>query len=124
MPLRRAVLALAAFIPLAAPAGADDAARLALASALHRKIAQCWMVPADLPAHVGTVRVKFSLTEAGELEGSPAVEGPLGGDAATKAFAASAVRAVVRCAPYGELAQLGPYAAWKTVFVNFKRPDL
>lgn len=123
MPRRRAVAVLAAVVAAAAPAGAGDADRLALAAALHRKIAPCWVVPADLPAHVDAVRVTFSLTPAGELDGSPRVEGPLGGDPATKAFAASAVRAVVRCAPFAGLAQLAPYTAWKSVAVNFKRPE-
>jgi hypothetical protein len=77
----------------------------------------------DLPAHVKAVRVKVSLTQAGELDGSPMLEGPVGGDPATRAFAASAVRAVVRCAPFSGLAQLAPYASWKTVVVTFKRPE-
>ena len=119
---RRAQLAIA-LAAYAMPASADDAARLALATALHQKIASCWAVPADVPTHVGTVRVKFSLTTAGELDGSPTIDGPLGGDPATKAFAASAVRAVVRCAPFAGLAQLAPYDAWKTVAVSFKRPE-
>lgn len=123
MALRRALPVLMVFAVLTAPALADDAGREALATALHRKIAQCWSVPADLPAHVEAIRVKFSLTQAGELDGSPTLEGPLSGDPATKAFAASAVRAIVRCAPFTGLAQLAPYAAWKTVFVNFKRPE-
>lgn len=123
MALRRALLALTAGAALAAPALADDAGRQALAAALHGKIAACWLRPADLPDHVQAVRVKFSLTEAGELDGSPAIDGPVGGDAATKTFAASAVRAVVRCAPFAGLAKLAPYDAWKTVVVTFKRPD-
>lgn len=124
MALRRALLALTAGAALAAPARAEDAGRLALATALNAKIARCWSVPADLPDHVQPVRVKFSLTEAGELIGSPAIDGPVGGDAATKGFAASAVRAVVRCAPFAGLAELAPYDAWKTVVVTFRRPDL
>ena len=119
---RRALPALAAILALAAPARGEDAAP-ALALALHRQIARCWTMPADIPAHVGTVRVKFSLTETGELDGSPTIEGPLAGDPATKAFAASAMRAVVRCAPFKGLAELAPYAAWKTLAVNFKRPQ-
>ena len=118
--LYRALLTLTAAAALAAPARADDAA---LAGALHQQIAPCWSVPADLPDHVDTVRVKFALTEAGELDGSPAIEGQVGGDPATKAFAASAVRAIVRCAPFTGLAQLAPYETWKSVSVNFKRPE-
>ncbi|MFC6444065.1 energy transducer TonB [Shinella zoogloeoides] len=119
---RRTLPALATLIALAAPAVAEDTTP-ALAMALHRQIARCWAMPADIPAHVGTVRVKFSLTESGELDGSPTIEGPVAGDPATKAFAASAVRAVVRCAPFKGLAELAPYAAWKTLAVNFKRPE-
>ena len=119
---RRALPALATLIALAAPAGAEDTTP-ALAMALHRQISRCWAMPADIPAHVGTVRVKFSLTENGELDGSPTIEGPVAGDPATKAFAASAVRAVVRCAPFKGLSELAPYAAWKTLAVNFKRPE-
>ena len=123
--MRRRILStlvvLAAFTTAAA---ADEDRQLALANALHRKIAACWAVPADVPPHIETVRVKFSLTEAGELAGSPAIDAPIGGDPATKAFAASAVRAIVRCAPFPELKAIAPYAAWKTVRVTFKRPDM
>ena len=119
----RTLPAFAIALALAAPAKAEDAA-LALATVLHQKIAACWTVPSDIPAHVEKVRVKFSLTEAGELDGSPAIDGPVGGDPATKTFAASAVRAVVRCAPFTGLSQLAPYAAWKSVSVTFKRPEM
>ncbi|GAA4179914.1 hypothetical protein [Shinella granuli] len=123
MALRRALVSLIAGAALAAPALADDAGRQALAAALHGKIAACWVLPADLPDHVQAIRVKFSLTEAGALDGSPEIDGPVGGDAATKTFAASAVRAVVRCAPFAGLAELAPYDSWKTVVVTFRRPD-
>ena len=119
---RRAALVALAALALTAPARAEDATA-ALATTLHRQIARCWTMPADIPAHVETVRVKFSLTESGELDGSPTIEGPLAGDPATKAFAASAIRAVVRCAPFTGLAQLAPYEAWKSVAVTFKRPE-
>ena len=119
---RPVLLALIAATAFAVPARADDTT-LALATALHQKIAQCWAVPPDVPEHVESVRVKFALTRAGELDGSPMIEGPVGGDPASKAFAASALRAVVRCAPFTGLAELAPYDAWKTVSVNFKRPE-
>lgn len=112
--MRRAALVALAALALSAPA---------LATALHRQIARCWAVPADMPAHVGPVRVKVSLSEAGELNGSPEIDGPVAGDPATKAFAASAVRAIVRCAPFRGLAELAPHAAWKSLVVTFKRPD-
>nr|WP_298100253.1 hypothetical protein [uncultured Shinella sp.] len=120
----RALLTVAALAGLTAPARADDSATLALATALHQKIAQCWNVPADLPAHVDAVRVGFSLTEAGELDGSPKIDGPVAGDPATKTFVASAVRAVVRCAPFTGLEKLAPYDTWKSVSVTFRRPEM
>jgi hypothetical protein len=123
VPFRRTLLAVMA-VAFAAPAAADDPAHLAVATTIHQKIAQCWSVPADLPDHVDAVRVKFSLTEAGDLDGSPTIDGAVSGDPATKTFAASAVRAVVRCAPFPGLAELAPYETWKTVIVNFKRPEL
>ena len=124
MRLRTVIVALL-LAASAAPAGAEDSAdRQALAARLHQAIARCWAVPADVPDYVEAVRVKFSLTRAGALDGSPSLEGPVAGDPATKAFAASAVRAVVRCAPFSGLAQLAPYDAWKTVVVTFRRPDL
>ncbi len=122
MPLRRALLA-AALLACAAPARADDAGQSALAAALQGKIAPCWAVPADLPDHVAGVRVRFSLTASGALDGPPAIEGRISGDSATKAFAASALRAVVRCAPFTGLARLAPYDAWKTVAITFRRPE-
>ena len=121
MAVRRVLLAIA-LAACATPASADDAGRAALVAALHGKVAACWMVPTDLPAHIEAVRVKFFLTETGALDGSPIIEGRIGGDGATKAFAASAVRAIVRCAPFTGLARLAPYADWKTVAMTFKRP--
>ncbi|GMB82219.1 hypothetical protein NN6n1_30020 [Shinella zoogloeoides] len=120
--MRRATIVALTALALSEPARAEDAAA-ALATALHRQIAPCWSIPADTPADMA-VRVKVSLTEAGELDGSPASDGPVAGDPATKAFAASAVRAVVRCAPFRGLAELAPYAAWKTLRVTFRRPDM
>lgn len=120
--LRRAALVALAAHALSAPARAGDATP-ALATALHRQIARCWAVPADMPDDVGPVRVKVSLSETGELDGSPEIDGPVAGDPATKAFAASAVRAIVRCAPFRGLAELAPHAAWKSLVVTFKRPD-
>ena len=96
----------------------------ALAETIHRQIVTCWSVPPDLPVHVKDVRVSVSLTPAGELDGSPSIEGPVAGDAASRAFSASAIRAVVRCAPYRGLSQFGDYALWKTLSINFRQPDL
>ncbi|MFT4160877.1 hypothetical protein [Shinella sp.] len=121
--LRRAALVALTTLALSAPARAEDATP-ALAATLHRQIARCWTVPTDTPANVEMVRVKVSLTESGELDGSPTIDGPVAGDPATKAFAASAVRAVVRCAPFRGLAELAPYATWKTLLITFRRPDM
>lgn len=118
--LRRAALVALAALALSAPARAEDATA-ALATTLHRQIARCWSLPADTPADAA-VRVKVSLTESGELDGSPTIDGPVAGDPATKA-SASAVRAVVRCAPFKGLAELAPYATWKTLLVTFRPPD-
>jgi len=118
--LRRTALVALAALALSAPARAEDATA-ALATTLHRQIARCWSLPADTPVDA-TVRVKVSLTESGELDGSPTIDGPVAGGPATKAFAASAVRAVVRCAPFKGLAELAPYATWKTLLVTFRPP--
>ncbi|MDP9591245.1 UNVERIFIED_ORG: hypothetical protein J2W19_003821 [Shinella zoogloeoides] len=124
MILRAAAVALLLASSTARADADDDAARQALLAGLHGKIASCWAVPPDLPDTVKPVRVKFSLTRSGELDGSPSIDGPVAGDPATKAFAASAVRAVVRCAPYAELAKRASYDAWKTIVVTFNAPDL
>ena len=121
MPPRAALLAAAA-VAFCPTARAEDPAP-ALAATLHRQIARCWSVPADIPATIAMVRVKVSLTRSGDLDGSPAIDGPVAGDPATKAFAASAVRAIVRCALFRGLAELAPHTAWKTLVVTFRRPE-
>jgi hypothetical protein len=108
---------------LAASANRAMADDRALATDINQRIIRCWNVPADLPDHVGPVRVRMSLTRSGELAASPAIEGMPAGDAASKIFAASAIRAIVRCAPYAGLEALAPYEKWKTAVITFKRPE-
>ncbi|MFS8182915.1 hypothetical protein ACMG4P_15355 [Pseudovibrio denitrificans] len=65
--------------------------------------------------------MQFDLSRTGELVGNPQVLSS-GKSPEDKAAAASAVRAVVRCAPYSLPAE--KYETWKTVTLNFDLRDM
>lgn len=85
--------------------------------ALRGMIARCWSPPVGaIGAEDLKVRLQFSLNQSGEVQGSPEV---LNSSSAPgfRAAASSAVRAVMRCAPYSLPIQ--KYDAWKEVIINF-----
>lgn len=82
------------------------------------QVAGCWIPPHKAD---GVVRLQFDLSRTGELVGNPQVLSS-GKSPEDKAAAASAVRAVVRCAPYSLPAE--KYETWKTVTLNFDLRDM
>lgn len=85
--------------------------------ALRGQIARCWSPPVGaVGAEDLKVRVKFGLDRSGEVSASPEVMNS-SSNPAFRAAASSAVRAVMRCAPYSLPAS--KYEAWQEVIINF-----
>lgn len=90
--------------------------------ALRGQVARCWNPPVGaVGAEDLKVRVKFELDQSGEVAGSPEVLNS-SSNPAFRAAASSAVRAVMRCAPYSLPAS--KYEAWKEVIINFDPREL
>jgi len=87
--------------------------------ALRSAIEQCWSVPVGL-SDVEDMRVTITiqLGRDGEIEGRPKVKATGGESGARRAFAGSARRAVMKCAPYSQLPS-AKYETWSEVVVNF-----
>lgn len=87
--------------------------------ALRAAIEKCWSVPIGLSdAEDMRVTVTMQLNRSGEIEGRPSVEATGGESAARRAFAGSAKRAVLKCAPY-TLLPTDKFETWSEVVVNF-----
>jgi len=90
--------------------------------ALRGQIARCWSPPVGaVGAEDLKVRVKFGLDRSGEVSASPEVLNS-SSNPAFRAAASSAVRAVMRCAPYSLPAS--KYEAWQEVIINFDPREL
>ncbi|MFZ1813987.1 MAG: cell envelope integrity protein TolA [Rhizobiaceae bacterium] len=86
--------------------------------ALRGAIERCWSVPAGISdAEDMRVTIRMRLTRDGAIEGDPEVEATGGESGARRAFAGSARRAVLKCAPYQLPAD--KYDTWADVVVNF-----
>lgn len=91
--------------------------------ALRGQVQKCWNVPAGaVDGDSLRVSVKFKLTPAGELDGSPEIISGGGANGVERAAAESARRAVSRCAPYNLPAD--KYDAWADVIVNFDPSEM
>ncbi len=89
---------------------------------LSMAIAACWPVPPQATATGHVARLRLSLRPDGSLAGEPALLDEKD-DPAFQALAASALRAVRRCAPFTALARSGePYARWREIVLNFRSP--
>ncbi len=85
--------------------------------ALRGQVAQCWNPPVGaVGAEDLKVRVRFNLSQSGEVSGSPEVMNN-SGNPAFGAASSSAVRAIMRCAPYS--LPIAKYEAWQEVIINF-----
>lgn len=91
--------------------------------ALRGAIQRCWNIPAGaMDGDTLRVSVKFKLSPAGEVEGSPEVIEGGGASGVQRAAAEAARRAVVRCQPYTLPAE--KYATWADVTVNFDPSEM
>ncbi|WP_205926342.1 MULTISPECIES: hypothetical protein [unclassified Rhizobium] len=83
-----------------------------------------WPPPADLTdVKEVHVQIRFTLDRAGKIVGKPKVTMTGGPQKTQKAVAASALRAVLRAAPFKNL-PMDQYDVWKEVIINFKADDL
>ncbi|WP_417687014.1 cell envelope biogenesis protein TolA [Roseibium sp.] len=91
--------------------------------ALRSQVAQCWNPPVGaVGAETLAVKVKFELDRSGQVSASPEVLNS-GSSPAFRAAASSAVRAIMRCAPYSSL-PADKYDAWQEVIINFDPREL
>ncbi|GAA0776646.1 cell envelope biogenesis protein TolA [Roseibium denhamense] len=85
--------------------------------ALRGQVAQCWSPPVGaVGAEELKVRVRFNLSQSGDVSGSPEVLNS-NGNPAFRAAASSAVRAIMRCQPYS--LPVAKYETWQEVIINF-----
>ncbi len=85
--------------------------------ALRGQVAQCWNPPVGaVGAEDLMVRVRFNLSQNGQVSGSPEVINS-SGNPAFNAAASSATRAIMRCQPY--TLPIAKYEAWQEVIINF-----
>ncbi|MDX3806617.1 cell envelope integrity protein TolA [Bosea thiooxidans] len=83
---------------------------------LQAAISLCWMPPPAAAEKSGAVRLRIALRPDGSLDGEPSVL-----DSGHEVLAASALRAVKRCAPYAVLArQPERYERWREVVLTFR----
>lgn len=90
--------------------------------ALRSQISACWSPPVGaVGANELNVRVKFNLEQSGDVSGRPQVMNS-SSNPAFSAAAGSAVRAIIRCAPYSM--PIAKYDSWKEVIINFDPREL
>jgi outer membrane biosynthesis protein TonB len=94
--------------------------------ALRGQIQRCWNVPAGaLDAENLKVAIRFNLTPAGEVEGSPEIVEGGGADGVQRAAAEAARRAILQCGPYTLPAdKYDGDDGWNQVLVNFDPTDM
>jgi hypothetical protein len=90
---------------------------------IREDVAKYWNFPPGLEGskHV-RVRVHLKLNRSGEIVGKPKVTVTGGPKGTKQAMAASAMRAVLRAAPFKNL-PIDQYDDWKEVVVNFNASD-
>lgn len=90
--------------------------------ALRGQVSACWNPPVGAAgAEDLRVRIRFNLSQSGEVSGSPEVINS-SSNPAFGAAASSAVRAIMRCAPYS--LPIAKYDAWQEVILNFDPKEL
>lgn len=90
--------------------------------ALRGQVSRCWSPPVGaVGAEDLRVKVKFNLSQSGDVSGAPEVLNA-NGNPAFRAAASSAVRAVMRCAPYS--LPSSKYEAWQEVIINFDPKEM
>lgn len=82
--------------------------RDAIGNMMKEQIGRCFSAPPGMADVTTSPVIRVSLNEDGTLAGSPQIVGGAG-DAASRSFAESLMRAIRRCAPYSFPAQFAPY---------------
>ena len=105
----------------------DARATASLAAAIRAQIAPCWNPPiGGADVRKMTVVLSIQLTREGQVVGRPSVIGQTGATAGngaySKAFADTAVRAVLRCAPLKLPADM--FEAWKSFELHFDPSEM
>jgi len=105
-------------------AGAESASKQKVAAYLSDKLAGCWTIPVG-DGFVNTItRVQISLNRDGSLAGPPKILNPAT-EPQGKMFNHSAVRSIVRCAPFTELAaSADSYESWREIVVTFDAREM
>lgn len=90
---------------------------------IRNSITANWLPPADMTGMKDVrVQIRFELDRAGKVVGEPKVSMTGGPENTQKAVAASALRAVLRSAPFKNL-PMDKYDAWKEVTISFDASD-
>jgi hypothetical protein len=86
-------------------------------AALQARLYQCWNPPVGVrEAGALVVTVRISLLHDGSLAGSPQlVSVGMASDPLAQVAAESAVRAVVQCAPFGDILRPEKYLLWREI---------
>ncbi|MBM7050189.1 hypothetical protein JTP94_34135 [Rhizobium lusitanum] len=91
---------------------------------IRKSVTANWPPPADISGIKNVrVQIRFELDRAGQIVGKPNVVMTGGPEKTQQAVAASALRAVLRSAPFKNL-PMDKYDAWKEVIIHFDAGDL
>jgi hypothetical protein len=90
-------------------------------AALKARLYQCWNPPIGVREAGGlVVQVQITLLPDGSLAGEPVVRGiQMASSPLAQIAAEAAVRAVVQCAPFGDILRPETYASWSHINFNF-----
>lgn len=126
-PLDTSALAKSIEKSLPRTARVDARATASIAAAIRAQVAPCWNPPiGGADVRKMTVLLHIEINRDGSIAGRPGVVSQTGVTSANsdyaRAFAETARRAVLRCAPLKLPADL--YDQWKTVEINFDPSDL
>jgi len=120
------IMLASASIQLANAAGAHQLEQAAVES-IRDKVTRSWLLPSDLPGVKAVhVQIHLKLDRGGKIVGEPAVAARGGPEKTQKIVAASAVRAVVRAAPFTNLpqTQFDNETSSVDVILNFEPGDM
>jgi hypothetical protein len=97
------------------PSRADVAVERDIGAYLMKAIQHCWNVPANIRS---IARVQISLNKDGSLAGPPKIVSPV--TPPPDKVAESAVRAIMRCAPFpGLTSYAAHYNMWREIILTF-----
>lgn len=101
---------------LAQTASAKEQSLRQAATVISRSVSAMWVRPSKAPAVAPRIRIKIN--RDGTLNGVPEIENPAS-DPAFVAYATSAIKAILRAAPFPMAAYADSYDQWKSVVLPF-----